>query len=696
MDTDFAVGTIGDFRDWDPALSIGDYGSLEYIVFNCLESLFWFQDKSSNPKPLLATSFQYEYWPEENNTRGFVNRGGIKAVDIVLRQNVKFHDGSDWNATVAKWNIDRIYTITGNLTGNGDIKNRDIFWKKASDFTQFFTLNWNLSWAIGQPGTYNGLSSSNSQLRGMFPLVNKTIIIENSDSGGIIRIEYNDWISYRPLELEIPMISMHTYKNFFDQGIYGWRYSDPPGTHLIGTGSYIFLEYNEFYDLRGSMEKNFYYWNRTAIENEGNFDIEYIYLYVFPSNQLGVMSRTTAMCTGDIDYGFDSPKQPFDDDIFFIPDVNYFNRGYSESPTTITLNCINETWMSWGAPFNYSSTIESMWGNKPDGLPRALRKAISFAIDYDNYISNILDERAVRSGGVLGIDSLYYNSSISLATYNITKAREVLLNSGSDGYTKTNFSYLCSVRGLNETSIDADWRFVADNNPLWVLNFYWDEHFSQLKDLVGMNIRDIGIAIQDPSETTNLISTSMWDVISHYGDGTFPIFSAHGWPLDWIYPNKYKEVGLQINYGDPNNGIWRTDPWTPVTDPAWDWFLGFNLAFCYDNDIDNWLDRAYFSNNTAKAKWLNKIVEKVQTELYPMVYLTQREEGVVLNDDWEMDFHGGSHFFANLNYLPRCFDCGIFTVPGYDIFILLGIVVFFLTLLQIGRKTRIIRKISII
>lgn len=530
----------------------------------------------------------------------------------------------------------------------------------------------------------------------MFPLVNKTIIIENSDSGGIIRIEYNDWISYRPLELEIPMISMHTYKNFFDQGIYGWRYSDPPGTHLIGTGSYIFLEYNEFYDLRGSMEKNFYYWNRTAIENEGNFDIEYIYLYVFPSNQLGVMSRTTAMCTGDIDYGFDSPKQPFDDDIFFIPDVNYFNRGYSESPTTITLNCINETWMSWGAPFNYSSTIESMWGNKPDGLPRALRKAISFAIDYDNYISNILDERAVRSGGVLGIDSLYYNSSISLATYNITKAREVLLNSGSDGYTKTNFSYLCSVRGLNETSIDADWRFVADNNPLWVLNFYWDEHFSQLKDLVGMNIRDIGIAIQDPSETTNLISTSMWDVISHYGDGTFPIFSAHGWPLDWIYPNKYKEVGLQINYGDPNNGIWRTDPWTPVTDPAWDWFLGFNLAFCYDNDIDNWLDRAYFSNNTAKAKWLNKIVEKVQTELYPMVYLTQREEGVVLNDDWEMDFHGGSHFFANLNYLPRCFDCGIFTVPGYDIFILLGIVVFFLTLLQIGRKTRIIRKISII
>ncbi|MFX1480147.1 MAG: ABC transporter substrate-binding protein, partial [Promethearchaeota archaeon] len=406
---------------------------------------------------------------------------------------------------------------------------------------------------------------------------------------------------------------------------------------------------------------------------EEKFGVEYIDILSFPSTQLGIIARNTAMLTGDIDYGLDSSKQPFDyNELIYQPHINYYDCGYAELPITITLNCINETWMSWGAPYNYRSIIESMYGNKPNGLPRTLRRAISYAINYDEYISDILDGRAVRAGGVLGIDSPYYNSSISLASYNITKAREFLLNAEPDIYTKTNISYLCYERGLNETSTDADWRFVADNNPLWVLDFYWDEHFSDLKVLMGLNMRDIGIALQDPSGTTNLISTSMWDVISQYINGTFPIFSAHAWPLDWAYPNRIRNVGLQINYGDPNKGIWRTDPWLPVSDPTWDWFPGFNFPFCYDSDIDYWLDCVYFSNNTAKVKWLNKIVEKVQTELYPMVYLTQNKIGAAARYPWEIDFSRGPYYFVNINGWLY-YSCT--TLTGYDIFILLGIAV---------------------
>ena len=54
------------------------------------------------------------------NDQGFRNFGGVENVTFTLRENVTFHDGSEWNATVCKWNIDRMMLVMGNFTGNGD------------------------------------------------------------------------------------------------------------------------------------------------------------------------------------------------------------------------------------------------------------------------------------------------------------------------------------------------------------------------------------------------------------------------------------------------------------------------------------------------------------------------------------------------------------------------------------------------
>jgi ABC-type transport system substrate-binding protein len=58
----------------------------------CLETLFRFDEKGELT-PLLATSWKAD--PK------------AKTITVTLRKGVKFHDGSDFNAKVCKWNFDR-------------------------------------------------------------------------------------------------------------------------------------------------------------------------------------------------------------------------------------------------------------------------------------------------------------------------------------------------------------------------------------------------------------------------------------------------------------------------------------------------------------------------------------------------------------------------------------------------------------
>ena len=100
--------------NWDPVITDG-YNILEYYKKGCLEPLLWLLDDLIEPKSQLASSWEYDYRPEGfTNSLGFNNSGGVIAINITLRNGVEFHDGSNWNATVAKWNIHRLFLITGN------------------------------------------------------------------------------------------------------------------------------------------------------------------------------------------------------------------------------------------------------------------------------------------------------------------------------------------------------------------------------------------------------------------------------------------------------------------------------------------------------------------------------------------------------------------------------------------------------
>src|SRR5262245_19245878 len=85
------VGWIADAKNLDPHYSVQfSERYVLYLVFNTLVGL----DKGFNVVPELARAWQ-------------VSQDG-KRVTFQLQRGVKFHDGTDFNADVVKWNVERI------------------------------------------------------------------------------------------------------------------------------------------------------------------------------------------------------------------------------------------------------------------------------------------------------------------------------------------------------------------------------------------------------------------------------------------------------------------------------------------------------------------------------------------------------------------------------------------------------------
>ncbi len=698
----FRIGLTGAASEnWDDAITDG-YGATDiWIAPGCTQTLssgnYLYDaglsegvDKATTWYPILATSWEVGRRPEEMNEAGFVNRGGVANMTYTLREGVTFHDGSAWNATVAKWNIDRLFIITGNLTGNGDLRNRDSFWVDVDDFDGYFTDHWNLSAYIGQFGWYDTINSTDYQNPDggldstgkpiyyapyeKYPVVKRIVITDDQASGGQIRIEFNDWNMYytRATGL-IQYISMAAYGDYWDRGIYGFDndVQDPKNptqvNHMIGTGPYMYIDYDESASPGGgTLQKNPNYWNITALEADGWYDADYLDFVTWPSSTLGTESRNTALMTKAIDYASDNFFTPVDyQDVLSEPRLEYFELFTDDYISAITLNCVNET--NWALP-GYYENIETWYptsypaGNKPNGIPRALRKAMSYAFDYDTYINVGLDGRAVR-GSSMGVSNIFYNASVPIATRDLTIARNALL-------TDPRLGPLCAAQGLDENSSTTEWHNAANSiggkSPIWILDFYWDDQNQVMKSVFQTSLEDIGISLKDETGATNKLPAAMWDEIGTYWVKGFPVFSAQAWPLAWQIPRTYGEGWIDSGYHDPNDGSWRNPPYAID-----DYFPWFNLAFTYNDTVDYWLKRMWLSNDTARIEWISKIADFAQNYQYDKIFVSQGKEGAVHWKDWEL-----SHFWTGISYeLTRYvgFEEEFPEIPGFQTGIIIGI-----------------------
>jgi ABC-type transport system substrate-binding protein len=678
--------------------------------------------------PILCTDWTNTYWPSEENALGWNNTGGVMSSTWTLREGVKFHDGSDWNATVMKWNIDRYYLITGNLTGKGDLRNFDYYFPEVVKSAKYYTKSWNLSiwddqWAgyyIGNTTNYPGVNTidigdgkgkgwvfnpdpyAGGVARAPYDrhsMIREVEILESKQSGGKVRVWWNTWNSYGGEGIWFGMRSYHAYrKHYTGAGIYGCYngVKDPRNPtqvqHMIGTGPFKYVE--DLDEDGGYLVKFEDYWNKTALEDKGLFDIERIEFVNFPSTEAGGLAMNNALLSHAVDgaiAGGEGVSGQIDlTAIATNPNIKWYQGTPSPYYEQITLNCINETYWAWPWVVDNAYGPGGWYPNeegKINGIPQALRKALSYAYDYDYIIDVALEGEVVRAGGTIGKGSLYYNASVPIAEFDKDYARDILLNTETDtsgkvytwyhqlyaGYYPNpdlyNFSKRCAERGLTASSTDAQWQAVAESSdPVWVVDFYWDPVHEDVKDEFQKACNRLGVALKDPDGLTNRVPNRIWDVIQVYWTSQFPsgssIWSCGAWPMPYYYAHTTTEAWIEFNYRDPSEGLWRTLGWGGI---AADWWPRWNFGFGYDDRVNQWIDRYWMSSPDLKLQWFSKIANVCQNELYPYLYSHQSYGGNAIWDCWEVKLYnqtrtgmltdyfggggaGGMWSYANINY----------------------------------------------
>ncbi|MFX1525731.1 MAG: ABC transporter substrate-binding protein, partial [Promethearchaeota archaeon] len=573
--------------------------------------------------------------------------GGVKAIAFSLREGVQFHDGSEWNATVAEWNLNRSIVISGNLTGTGDSQNRDLFWFDASQWENDFTPNWNLSW---YKNDYFGLGFD-------IPIINKTEVVNPY----LLNITFNTWYN-GPGYFEgatFVMISMMSYKNWENTPIYGvgenpsFPQDNPaifPG-HMIGTGPYKFDFIDEAITATGHLIKNNNYWNKTALENDNLLSITDIYIRHYADPQ----SRTVAILTGEIDYIADLAQIPITDHEAVInhPLLEYNPVYLDPGIVDITFKCeegLNKPCynltgdMAWANGLTPKQIFQIQTGLPlPAGINRTVRRALSYSFDYETFFDVVEGGWGNLTQSCLGLESVYYNPNIPEPYYNVTRAREILL---SDPYYKAE----ATKRSLSISNTTVEWRSVAISDPIDTHNMMYSTG-SEIAIYIEAALNDIGfgfIGYSDPDIWQNQVATGniiLYDMFPFL----WPNSATNPWPL------------MNAFFTSQN----RLIP-----------YYGYNFAFMANDTIDDLFTQIYFSSDPQPL--FDQLANDIQNYHVPFLYLSQYQQGFGINIGWKFtELMAERIGFSALPYFPWIYGNRITTstppIPGYDVSLVLFI-----------------------
>jgi len=657
-------------------------------------------------RPTLATGYDIvSMWPEEPNSKGWNNTGGIRVMNITLRENVKFQDGSEWNATVAKWNIDRAYVLTGNLTGTEGAGHSDIMghmtYKAGLNYEDFYTTTWNHSYTYsddpvsGAPlapqyyGKNNDPNESwttvtNTYIQdGHYPIINKTIIVKTADqtasgTGGIIQLEFNDFVTDLRLVAWFAMISMEHYSDLGGEDYFYKQITDTgdwTGDDLAcGTGVMKAIEVDKVNNIM-RMERNNDYWNFTEMRAAGKMIVEEGLISYLPGDTDGQLV-TTALTSGDGDFSFDGPPSGilFEDQLKTSPILN---------------------WTEYSPQLDNIEQLDFIQEN----TDVTFRKAISFAFNYTAYFANVLTDRSYRCDNLMGEQSVYLDDSIVGSYFDLTIARNALLNDPTYG------SVLSYEAGITGSSSDQDWldfaadvgNFNATSEELFTLNLFHSIYTVDFVSSLETSLAHIGMVLNKSGATpsneygdwkTLDIWWGMWFVMLNPAlrqdlyDKDLEAFYVT-WPmpvtdlgyLDAFYSYTYQWMNATGGYENPTE-------WGLIPD-TWNWGL------INDPELQVLLRALYFQDEAGRFETYSDIQNRTATETFPSMFISQIQAAYVLNKKFEIDWDAwGGWSFSEIMIGDGYESAGIPVeiIPGFPLIALIGVVG--ISILAIGMKKR--------
>jgi len=360
---------------------------------------------------------------------------------VPLRRNISFHDGTPFNAEAVKWNFERI------------------------------------NWFMNASGTLN---TTLSQTHSLWEFPNGTTILDPTNPV-TINSEYSVTINLRSPYVILESLLCHESAFILSPNLTPkYEYISTAYGRIVGTGPFVYdyyianseIKVKDFYFAISEIKLHRWddYWREPAFFEELTISLfEYL------------SELYNAFLDQSIDYLLGSG-----------PRVSVFCGSlFTSSPTLLRLSCILEH-------ITYHTGIRSLsynyLGMNNKKINKTWRQAISYAIDYTYIIEELYDGTVCRSNGPLAPNFPMYDPNIKAATWDLAKARQILVDAG-----------ITTLTANNDTSgpIADAWKaadFQSWNYSYNIGNDLREDLGVVLKnnlDLIGIEVIDQGMSDDD-------------------------------------------------------------------------------------------------------------------------------------------------------------------------------------------------------